>query len=106
MNREDNTAVESANNEFLMTQIFDAPRELVFNAWTERERLMQWWRPKGFTMHTCNLDPSPGGVFHYGSRGPEPNHRPAGGVSDGDVNAGLVGSICRDQWRVNISLTD
>ena len=56
MNREDNTAVESANNEFLMTRIFDAPRELVFNAWTERERLMQWWGPEGFTMHRCNID--------------------------------------------------
>ncbi|MGZ6252700.1 MAG: SRPBCC domain-containing protein [Candidatus Binataceae bacterium] len=30
-----------------MTRIFDAPLELVFNAWTERERLMQWWGPKG-----------------------------------------------------------
>jgi uncharacterized protein YndB with AHSA1/START domain len=71
MNREDNTAVESANNEFLMTRIFDASRELVFNAWTERERLMQWWGPKGFTMHTCNIDLSPGGVFHYGMRAPD-----------------------------------
>ncbi len=54
-----------------MTRIFDAPLELVFNAWTERKRLMQWWQPKGFTMHTCNIDLSPGGVFHYGMRAPD-----------------------------------
>jgi uncharacterized protein YndB with AHSA1/START domain len=51
--------------------VFEAPRDLVFKAWTERERLMRWFGPKGVTIPTCTLDLRPGGVFHYCMRGPE-----------------------------------
>jgi len=51
--------------EFVITRTFDAPRELVWKAWTERDRLMQWFGPKGFTMSTAKLDLRPGGMFHY-----------------------------------------
>jgi uncharacterized protein YndB with AHSA1/START domain len=50
---------------FVLTRVLDAPRELVFKAFTEPERLMHWWAPKGFTMRTGTLDLRPGGVFHY-----------------------------------------
>jgi uncharacterized protein YndB with AHSA1/START domain len=50
---------------FVISREFDAPREKVWNAWTERERLLQWFGPKGFTMATANLDFRPGGMFHY-----------------------------------------
>jgi len=46
-------------------RVFDAPRELVWKAWTERESLMQWFGPKGFTMSTAKMDFRPGGSFHY-----------------------------------------
>lgn len=65
------TAVESAESEFLITRVFDTPRELAFKAWTERERLMHWWGPKGFTMRACNMDLRPGGIFHYGMQAPD-----------------------------------
>jgi uncharacterized protein YndB with AHSA1/START domain len=71
MDRENNTALESTKSEFLMTRIFDAPRDLVFKSWTERERLMHWWGPKGFTMRACRIDLRPGGVFHYGMQAPD-----------------------------------
>ena len=55
----------SAVPEFVVTREFDAPRELVFKAWTERERLAAWWGPKGFKIRVAKLDLRPGGIFHY-----------------------------------------
>lgn len=49
----------------VVTHEFDAPRELVFRAWTEPEHLRRWWGPKGFTVTHCAVDLRPGGVFHY-----------------------------------------
>ena len=57
--------------ELVIMRVFDAPRELVWKAWTERERLMQWFGPKGFTMRTATLDLRPGGVFHYCLQSPD-----------------------------------
>ena len=59
---------KSTKGEFLMTRTFDAPCDLVFKSWTERERLMHWWGPKGFTMRACNIDLRSGGVFHSACR--------------------------------------
>ncbi|MEA2336914.1 MAG: hypothetical protein QOE82_921 [Thermoanaerobaculia bacterium] len=60
-----------AAEEFVITREFDAPRDLVFAAWTESERMAQWWGPKGFTVTFAKLDLRPGGMFHYGMRGPD-----------------------------------
>jgi uncharacterized protein YndB with AHSA1/START domain len=51
--------------EFSIVRKFDAPRELVFKAWTESERLAHWWGPKGYRIRIAKLDFRPGGVFHY-----------------------------------------
>jgi uncharacterized protein YndB with AHSA1/START domain len=60
----------TVERELVITRVFDAPRELVWKAWTEAERLAQWWGPKGFTMHIARLDFRPGGLFHYSMRAP------------------------------------
>ncbi len=65
------TAPSATEREFVIARVFDAPRELVWKAWTESERLAQWWGPKGFTMGVCKLDLRPGGVFHYSMRTPD-----------------------------------
>jgi uncharacterized protein YndB with AHSA1/START domain len=57
-------------NAFSVSRTYDAPRALVWKAWTELERLRQWWGPKGFTMQSCTLDLRPGGRFHYNMHGP------------------------------------
>jgi uncharacterized protein YndB with AHSA1/START domain len=51
--------------EFTTTRILDAPRELVWKAWTEPEQLARWWGPRGLTtpLETIELDPRPGGAF-------------------------------------------
>jgi uncharacterized protein YndB with AHSA1/START domain len=50
---------------FVISRVLKAPRDLVWKAWTERDRLMQWFGPKGFTMRVATLDLRPGGMFHY-----------------------------------------
>ncbi len=61
----------TSDREFVITRVFDAPRELVWKAHSEVERLKHWWGPKGFTMDVGTLDFRPGGVFHYHLRSPE-----------------------------------
>jgi uncharacterized protein YndB with AHSA1/START domain len=62
---------KSAGNELIISRVINAPRELVFKSFTESDRLMQWWGPKGYTMKVANLDLSPGGAFHYSMMSPE-----------------------------------
>ena len=45
----------------VVTRIFDAPRELVWKAWTDPKYVMQWWGPKGFTAPVCQMDFRVGG---------------------------------------------
>jgi uncharacterized protein YndB with AHSA1/START domain len=56
---------------FEIERVFDAPRERVWQAWTEPERLKQWWGPRGFKVHTCKVDLRPGGTFLYGMKAPD-----------------------------------
>jgi uncharacterized protein YndB with AHSA1/START domain len=51
--------------EFLLTRTFDAPRVLVFEAWTKEEHLKRWWGAPGCTLGKCEVDLRPGGKFHY-----------------------------------------
>lgn len=50
---------------FTISREFDAPRDLVWEAWTNREHLMKWFGPRGCTIITANLDFRHGGSFHY-----------------------------------------
>jgi uncharacterized protein YndB with AHSA1/START domain len=69
--REAATPAGSAARDLVITRVFDAPRERVFRAWTEPERLMRWWGPNGFTTPVCRIDPRPGGVWHSCMRSSE-----------------------------------
>lgn len=60
-----NTNTHANPDEFVISRVFDAPRELVWKAWTEPDRLMQWFGPKGVKMPACKMDFRPGGIFHY-----------------------------------------
>ena len=61
----------SSNHHFSFTRVFDAPRDLVWKAVTESDRLAKWWGPKGFSMLVCKVDLRPGGVFQYSMRSPD-----------------------------------
>lgn len=62
---------ESAERELVITRLFDAPRDVVFQAWTEPERLIEWWGPKGFTTPSFELDLRPGGAWRAHMRSQE-----------------------------------
>jgi len=69
--KKNRSATEPEKGEFVISRIFDAPRELVFKAQAESERLERWWGAKGFTTRVIKLDFCPGGVFHYSMRTPD-----------------------------------
>lgn len=58
---------------FVISRTFDAPREALWKAWTERASLMEWFGPKGFTMPAAKMDFRPGGSFHYCLAAPNGN---------------------------------
>ena len=58
-------------HELVLTRIFDAPRELVFKAWTDPKIVAQWWGPHRFTNPVCELDARPGGAIRIHMRGPD-----------------------------------
>jgi uncharacterized protein YndB with AHSA1/START domain len=61
----------SRTEPFIILREFNAPRELVWKAWTERDQLRQWFGPKGFLMTEAHLDFRVGGIFHYAMKTPE-----------------------------------
>lgn len=52
--------------EFVYSRTVDAPRDLVWKAWSEPQHLAEWWGPKGCKLKVASLDFKPGGIFHYG----------------------------------------
>ena len=60
-----------SGREFVMSRVFDAPRQLVFKGWTDPKHMAQWWGPHGFTNPVCELDVRPGGTWHIVMRGPD-----------------------------------
>jgi len=61
----------SASGPFIISRTFDVPSYRVWRAWTDRDRLMHWFGPKGFKMTHARVDFRPGGSFHYCLQGPD-----------------------------------
>lgn len=57
--------IKVKQRELVITRIFDAPRELVWKAWTEPERVKRWWGPKVFTAPFVKIDLHVGGEYLY-----------------------------------------
>jgi uncharacterized protein YndB with AHSA1/START domain len=70
----------TAPRELVLTRIIDAPRELVFKAWTDPQHLAQWWGPQHFTNPVCEVDLRPGGALRIDMRGPDGSIYPLEGV--------------------------
>jgi uncharacterized protein YndB with AHSA1/START domain len=66
--------------ELVITRIFDAPRDLVFKAWTDPKHMAQWFGPRMFTTPVCELDARPGGAILIHMRGPDGVVYPMKGV--------------------------
>jgi len=61
----------TSDREIVTTRVFDAPREVVFQAWTNPDRLAQWWGPKDFTNTFQEFDMKPGGTWRFVMHGPD-----------------------------------
>jgi len=71
---------EMIADEIVITRVFNAPKELVFQAWTDREHLAQWWGPRGFNCPRCEIDVRPGGLIRIDMRAPNGAIYPMSGV--------------------------
>jgi uncharacterized protein YndB with AHSA1/START domain len=78
--RSDSPATHPAERELVIERIFDAPRELVFRAWTDPKHMGRWWGPHGFTNPVCELDVRPGGAIRIDMTGPDGVVYPMNGV--------------------------
>jgi uncharacterized protein YndB with AHSA1/START domain len=65
------TIAESKAADFMISRVFDAPRDLVWKCFTDPECMKQWWGPKGFTVIASRMDLRPGGTYHYGMTAPD-----------------------------------
>ena len=63
--------LESDPRSIIGSRVFDAPRDLVFTAFTDPKHLAQWWGPDGFTTTTHSFDFRPGGVWRFVMHGPD-----------------------------------
>lgn len=61
----------TADREIVITRLIDAPRELVFDAWTDPQHIGEWFGPDGFTITTHEMDVRPGGVWRFVMHGPD-----------------------------------
>lgn len=61
----------NAAERMVVTRVFDAPRELVWKAWTDPNYAKQWWGPKGFTSPVYDMDFRVGGKFRICMKSPE-----------------------------------
>jgi uncharacterized protein YndB with AHSA1/START domain len=73
-------AVRRAEQELVITRVFDSPRELAFKVWTDPKHLAQWWGPNGFTNPVCEVDARRGGAIRIHMRGPDGTVYPMTGV--------------------------
>jgi uncharacterized protein YndB with AHSA1/START domain len=69
-----------SEREIVITRAFDAPRTVVFDAWTKAEHVAQWWDPGRAPLAVCEIDLRPNGAFRFVNRGPEGMRHPFTGV--------------------------
>src|ERR1700735_1778713 len=73
-------AKKSAENEIVITRVFNAPRALVYRAWTNPVHLARWWGPRGFTNPRCEIDVRAGGIMRIDMRAPNGTVYPMAGI--------------------------
>lgn len=59
------------DREIVLSRVFNAPRELVFKAWTDAKHISNWFGPKGFTTTTHEMDPRVGGKWRFEMKAPD-----------------------------------
>jgi uncharacterized protein YndB with AHSA1/START domain len=75
------TSENLADREIVITRVFDAPRELLWNAWTDPRQVVRWWEPRGFTTTVHEMDVRPGGRWAQTMHEPDGTDYPGESVS-------------------------
>jgi uncharacterized protein YndB with AHSA1/START domain len=65
------TITTPGDRQIVVTRSFDAPRALVFDAWTRAEHVAHWWDPSGMPLAICEIDLRPNGAFRWINRTPD-----------------------------------
>jgi uncharacterized protein YndB with AHSA1/START domain len=73
-------AAAPPDREIVVARLLDAPRRLVFRAWTDPVLAAHWWGPQGFTSVSCEMDVRPGGKWRRSMRSPDGSLHCARGV--------------------------
>ena len=60
-----------SERQIVITRAFDAPRTVVFDAWTKAEHVAHWWDPSGAPLAACDIDLRPTGAFRFVHGGPD-----------------------------------
>ena len=68
------------DREIIVTRMIDAPRPLVFKAWTDPDQVAHWWGPKGFVTVDHEMDIRPGGAYRFRMRSPQGSEHSKRGV--------------------------
>ncbi len=63
-----------------LSRTFDAPRKLVWRAWTDPEQFAKWWSPDGFSVPVCEMNIKPGGTIRIEMEGPDGTRYPSKGI--------------------------
>jgi uncharacterized protein YndB with AHSA1/START domain len=83
MSQKDSVSVTASvplEREVTITRVFDAPRSMVYKAWTDPAQMAQWFGPREFTTPVCELDVRPGGAWKIVMRGRDGAEYPGGGI--------------------------
>ena len=60
-----------SEREIVLTRVFDAPRHMIYDAWTKPELLKRWFGPRGWSLVVCEVDLKVGGKWRFGLRSPD-----------------------------------
>jgi uncharacterized protein YndB with AHSA1/START domain len=113
-NKGEVTVTLPSDREITFTRVFERPRHLLFEAWTNPEHLRQWWGCEGSTLTVCEIDLRIGGAWHFVLRMPDGSEHPFKGVYREIVpNERLVYSECYDmpqignpEWLTTVTFED
>ena len=82
-----NTNVQVRGNEIVMTRVFDAPKKLVFETFSDCKHLNNWWGPRSWPLVYCNMDFREGGTWHFCMKGPHVGDESWGKVTYKEIKA-------------------
>lgn len=112
------TVTTPTERDIVITRTFDAPRTVVFEAWTKAEHVTQWWDPNRLSLAVCEIDLRPNGAFRFVNQGPDGVKHPFTGIyreiapparlvftTPSPSGAGSVGTLVFSEDRGKTTLT-